>query len=250
MTSFQSLSIPFLSPFQVLFKYFDSQAVSTSLSSIISLICFTFSQLLTLFHFSLWQQIAYEKLCQQVSKLEEVRQSEINLMRHRINDLTVKLSYSERIIRQTQQRKGKNASRKTTNSCSEEGPPAGSFLLEKTTLTVHPMNKDDSETADQEEIQDKSENDSSLSSPTTSEKIMVMIDCSQHEDMLSRLHDLSTCVRKISDSLNSYCDTSNQEKHHHRSLSSILPNLEDREMFKTTWVMNDELERNKKQFPI
>ena len=173
-----------------------------------------------------------------MSKLEEVRQSEINLMRHRINDLTVKLTSSERILRQTQLRltksQGKSASRKTTNSCSEEGPPAGSLLLEKTTLTVHPMNKNDSETADQEEIQDKSENDSSLSSPTTSEKIMVMIDCSQHESMLSRLHDLSSCVRKISDSLNSYCDTSNQEKHHHRSLSSILPNLEEREMIKMT----------------
>jgi hypothetical protein len=184
--------------------------------------------------FGLYIQIAYEKLIQQMSKLEEIRESETNLMRHRINDLTVKLTSTETSLRQTQHRlsrsqeRNSRLSRKTSSSTETM---IGSYSSEKTTGTVHPMNKDDNNylnTDSQDNCPElhsrgfKSSSDSKSALLETSSfmrDLCVVIESSHNEIVLTRLHDLSTSLRKISDSLNSACDSN---KCLHRSASSSM----------------------------
>lgn len=133
-----------------------------------------------------------------MSKMEEVRLSEINLMRQRINDLTVKLTSSERTLRQTQIRFNRSQAKLQSSSTKVD---VERDRMEETADTPASyqtaMNKDDN---DREVQNDKN---------ASSHDIGVMhdtFDVIEHPFLLSRLSDLSTSVRKISNSLSSYCD--------------------------------------------
>ena len=143
------------------------------------------------------KQIAYEKLCQQVSKLEEVRHSEINLMRHRINDLTVKLTSTEKSLRQTQHKLMKcQAKTRKMTSCEESGSLQSLVRQETTPQPLeHDINKTQQENREEELTSNLMNN------------LFVVVDSDQNDKMLTRLHDLSSSVRKMSESLNSFCDT-------------------------------------------
>lgn len=165
------------------------------------------------------QQIAYEKLCQHVSKLEDVRESEINLMRHRINDLTVKLTKTEKTLRQTHHRLTKSQERNSRlrKASSEETITSNGSLSSQ---TVYPINSTKTTDNNQEESSTKCKSSAeNLTTETSSfmPELCVVMESSHNEVVLTRLRDLSTSLRKISDSLNSTCDTN---KCVHRSSSS------------------------------
>ena len=66
-------------------------------------------------------EIAYERLSKRVVEMERVRESDINLMKDRINDLTNKLITSERLLRLAKQKISKFESKQERRRSSLKG---------------------------------------------------------------------------------------------------------------------------------
>lgn len=163
-------------------------------------------------------QIAYDRLRQQIRLLQQDRESELNLMRHRINDLTGKLSCSERSLRQAKRSMSKSQERRRSEPGRQKPVSPSPHLptdfggklqdLEKKIGTIQRlMNKYDGE---QPVVCPEPVSPSSSRGrpdrPTLSHMLSQDSDCSDSHNMLLRLHELSASVRKISDSLILYCD--------------------------------------------
>ena len=176
-------------------------------------------------HFLLASQIAYDKLRQQVRMIQQDRESELNLMRHRINDLTGKLRLAKHCMSRSQDRRrggpvpvSEAGRHKLSSSPSELPKDFGGKLqdLEQRIGTIQLLmnNYDGEQTESAAKPQPDSHDGLTCRSPTCSRpkgpalsrRLSHDSDCSDSHSMLLRLHELSASVRKISDSLILYCD--------------------------------------------
>lgn len=128
---------------------------------------------------------------QQVLKMDEARKAELNLMKDRINDLTGKLSATEKDLRQARENVTQSTPNNNRLSTQTKGPDFGGKLqeLQSKINSIKQM-----VVGKEKGIHRHRKSSSTLA-------------LNENHSMLVRLHQLSASVRQVSDSLNLYCDT-------------------------------------------